>query len=290
MNFSQKKITASRNIQLMLRSAGQATDIGCLLIHGLADGSYIWNDLLRSLPSFCETHAIDLRGHGDSSSDPKLDYSIDAYVRDVEDALGVLSNSKFVLVGHSFGGDIAARIASRAKFKVAGLVLVDSGPTFDDHERDYIYQMMKVMFRPYGSRKEFIDFLAVNRPLLDQPTMENIAENALMLADGVLKLKCAPEVLEILLQDYDASWWREALLGLRIPALVVRGAGSAVVKKDDVVAMLRLLSCGSSATVPGAGHAVMTDNPREFEKVILSFVAQITQSSGDLPGTKRQLL
>src|SRR5215471_21206345 len=85
--------------------------VPCVLIHGLGDGAYVWMDLLRNLPAGYEAFAVDLRGHGNSPRSADGQYLVSQHTADVIQALDSLRIDRAVLIGHSLGGEIAARIA-----------------------------------------------------------------------------------------------------------------------------------------------------------------------------------
>lgn len=66
------------------------------------------------------------------------------------------------------------------------------------------------------------------------------------------------------------------LASVRCPTLVVRGVGSAVLKPQVAQRMAHHALCeGQLATISRAGHAVMTDNPDEFNRTIDAFLASL---------------
>ena len=95
-------------------------DLPVVLLHGLLDSSVGWDDTAAALPNACI--AIDLPGFG--GSDMPARPRLSAYADDVLDALARLEADRFILVGHSLGGGVAAAMADRAPERVAGLVLL----------------------------------------------------------------------------------------------------------------------------------------------------------------------
>lgn len=94
--------------------------IPVVLLHGLLDCSRGWEAICRALAA--PTVALDLPGFGCSSPVPAP--RLDAYADDIVRALAPLRPGPFVLVGHSFGGAVAASVAERLRGDVAALVLL----------------------------------------------------------------------------------------------------------------------------------------------------------------------
>ena len=84
-----------------------------LLVHGAANGAWVWRAWLRELAS-CgwEAHALDLRGHGESSAVDLAQAGMLDYVDDVERVMAHLSCPP-VLFGWSMGGLVAQQAAAR---------------------------------------------------------------------------------------------------------------------------------------------------------------------------------
>ncbi|MBY8829849.1 alpha/beta fold hydrolase [Hephaestia mangrovi] len=112
------------------------TDVGrgrnVLLIHGWVCDSNDWSWQLPTFEGKYRTVAVDLRGHGRSEVKPSGSYMPTDYVADIE-ALMVekARGEKFVVMGHSMGGQIAARVAAKRPDLVAGVVSVDGALGFD---------------------------------------------------------------------------------------------------------------------------------------------------------------
>jgi pimeloyl-ACP methyl ester carboxylesterase len=103
--------------------AGQGTDLAFVLVHGMGGR---WQHWLETIPALAERGrvlALDLPGFGGSepsSSRPSLDRFADI-AAELARTLGIRS---VVLVGHSMGGPIALRFASRHPELAKAIVLV----------------------------------------------------------------------------------------------------------------------------------------------------------------------
>lgn len=105
---------------------------GVLLLHGLSQTAWVWAPVARRLAGSVPVAAMDLRGHGLSDA-PTEDGAYDLAIL-ADDAVaaaegsGVLADGRpVVLVGHGFGGIVAATAAGGLGLRCAGLVLVDGG-------------------------------------------------------------------------------------------------------------------------------------------------------------------
>ncbi len=98
-----------------------------LLLHGLSsngadlglDRAAAWRDRSMSLP-------LDQRGHG-LSDRPEDGYGFDETTADVAALIDALDLERPVVVGHSWGANVALSLAADHPDSVRGIVLVDGG-------------------------------------------------------------------------------------------------------------------------------------------------------------------
>jgi pimeloyl-ACP methyl ester carboxylesterase len=79
---------------------------------------------MRRLPSSWRTVAVDLPGNGKSGK-PDMAYSIPGFVDFLSAFCGQIGLSRFALVGHSLGGQIAVHFTHRFPETVERLILLD---------------------------------------------------------------------------------------------------------------------------------------------------------------------
>ncbi len=95
-----------------------------VLVHGWGGSGYDWTRLSPYLSDDYRVLAPDLPGFGKSDK-PDIDYTLDYYVNLIRDFAAAMDASRFHLVGHSMGGQIAAAFALHHPDKLLSLVLLD---------------------------------------------------------------------------------------------------------------------------------------------------------------------
>jgi len=98
-----------------------------LLLHGLASSSRIW-DLVAPRLGRAGVRAVayDQRGHGRSGK-PAFGYGFERTAGDAAAVIRALGLGRPVVVGHSWGANVALELAVRHPRSVRALVLVDGG-------------------------------------------------------------------------------------------------------------------------------------------------------------------
>ena len=97
-----------------------------VLLHGLASNKMIWSQVAARLSPRFRVVALDQRGHGQSDK-PDDGYDFDTIVADSRTTLAGLGVERPVLVGHSWGGNVALHHAATTDPPPRALVLVDGG-------------------------------------------------------------------------------------------------------------------------------------------------------------------
>jgi pimeloyl-ACP methyl ester carboxylesterase len=255
-----------------------------LLLHGFGNDSHVWYDFAPEVAPYYRTLALDQRGHGDSDRDPERRYDHVSMARDVEAVCEGLGLERLVLVGHSMGGRVAMRFAGRNPQKVAGLVLVDTGPELDPRGTSRIREEAESGPATLESVAQFDDVLARNYPAVSPRVRGRLAQAWLRARpDGRFEPKTDPAfrmgreeidadaLRAAAREETDALW--AALRALPCPALVVRGAASDVLSPETADAMVDdALPDGRLAVVSRAGHSVMLDHPEGFRDAVCAFV------------------
>jgi len=223
-----------------------------LFIHGAGATTSVWH--LQTV-YFKDSIAVELPGHPNG---PGLS-TIDDYARVVERKIDEGGICAPIIVGHSMGGAIAIELALR-KPDLRALVLVGTGA--------------RLRVRP--------EFLA--------KVMEDYEEASRLLASWSVSPSSDPILVERMVQDL-----------MRVKPEVTLGDLGACVKFDRMdrvgeIACRTLVVCGEDdrmtpkkyseylherirnselAIIPGAGHGVMLEKPREFNRVLDAFFGSL---------------
>lgn len=131
INPTQAHGTPRSHPRLFFTDVGKGTNV--LLLHGWTCDSHDWSWQLPLLESKYRVVAVDLRGHGRSDVPPSGAYNPSDYVGDVERLISSrYPGEKFVVTGHSMGGQIGARLAATRPDLVRALVSIDGALGFSD--------------------------------------------------------------------------------------------------------------------------------------------------------------
>lgn len=258
-----------------------------VFVHGFGNTAHIWADAAQVVAPHYRTLAIDQRGHGDSDHDPEHRYHYEDLARDLESVLEKLGIERLVLVGHSLGGRTSMVFAGRNPDRLAGLVIVDTGPEHDPRGTSRIRREVEERGDgTVGSLEEYEQLLSHNFPVSSAEVIKRMAAAELkQREDGRWERKLDPTFfparaaegepseaeMEAHEREMSEELWK-TLETIPCPTLVVRGAASDILGPEIADRMVdEALPKGQLAIVGQAAHSVMTDNPEGFNRVLASF-------------------
>jgi pimeloyl-ACP methyl ester carboxylesterase len=116
-----------------------------LLLHGLSSSAHIWDLLAPVLAESSRVIAMDQRSHG-LSDRPDDGYGFADTTADVAAFIEALELDEPVVVGHSWGANVAVQLAHDYEDAAGGLVLVDGG--FLERPREVTWDQAEKEMRP----------------------------------------------------------------------------------------------------------------------------------------------
>ena len=97
-----------------------------VLLHGLASTCHIWDLVAPILSEDYSVAALDQRGHGESAK-PEGGYDFASVANDLLGFIQGMGLDRPIIVGHSWGGDVALEFSVAYPSAASGLCFVDGG-------------------------------------------------------------------------------------------------------------------------------------------------------------------
>jgi pimeloyl-ACP methyl ester carboxylesterase len=231
-----------------------------VLIHGAGSSSQAFLNQLRRLDRTMNVLALDLPGHG-ATPGPGRD-TISTYANWVEEALSVFTVPAFFLGGHSMGGAIALELALRSWPRIRGLILIATGAE------------LRV------STKIIAGLAAEPEPTLALINKWCFPPDAdpLLIRQSLELLQQVP--VSVVYNDFQACnrFDRSEHVGtITLPTLILVGEGDVMTPPAFAEALQKKILNSKLVQVPGAGHLVMLEKPREVNQAMENFVSVQSQ-------------
>ncbi len=241
-----------------------------VLLHGFASEKDSWLRFLRKMPKTYRVIALDLPGHGASSRDPEVDYSIDNIVGMVGSAVNALSDGPVHMVGTSLGGMIATLYTSRNLDQVLTLTLYAPAGVYPPDPSEF-QLMLDRGENPLiaTSAEEFdrlIEMVFYDPPPMMWPVGPSIRRYALARAPFHRK------IWEDLWPGHPTL--NEYLPDIDIPVLLVWGIEDRILDVSSTEVFAELLPQVEVVRVEKLGHATVNEQPVEMARLQAKFLRQ----------------
>lgn len=256
-----------------------------VLLHGCPFSSFIWRNVIPVLAADQRCLAPDLLGLGDTDTPPHADWSINAQARMVVGLLDALGLERVHLVGHDQGGAIAQVVAAHHPDRVDRLAL-SNAEAYDNwpsrRELPYVRATQLPLLGRVavwlGSKPRIFRWeLASARAVSDPSVLDT------ELIDGYIRTNAGDpgrrrrlrRYLGFQLDPANNRTTLELLDGLRRferPTLLLWGEDDPHFGPEWAERLARDIPGAEVKRIPGAGHLVMEDRPREFAEALRQFL------------------
>jgi pimeloyl-ACP methyl ester carboxylesterase len=271
----------ANGLKFHYQEAGQGP--GVVLIHGVTGDLSIWFlcKAMQTLSARYRVMAFDIRGHGYSEAPPDR-YTSGDHAADVFALMDALGIDRATIVGHSFGGVIAAHAAVLAPERVAAVVFSD--PYFpalrhlEDVSRWGHWQNFRAEASSAGvelSDEHWYDLgkffdqvlhLDVERMLKFRHAVGLPALNRLLRLGNTT---CGDDSKAV------AGLTADLITGITQPALALFGEHSPFLATAQYL-VANLPSCRAEI-VPEAKHRAPEENPEDFLRLLAQFIDCVNQ-------------
>lgn len=266
--YRQRRFSAQDGLRIYFRDYGNplSAAMPVLCLPGLTRNSADFDGLAMRLSPQRRVLCPDYRGRGRSEYDHHhRNYAARTDVDDMVHLLAATNVHRVVIVGASFGGLLGMAIAVAAPGAVAGLVINDIGPEFDQVELRRLLGVLGTD-RPQpdwdgavAAVKDMFPTLA----LRDPETWRQMARNTFREgADGLLHFDWDVAVTRVLPKGGPPpDWWHLFRAVAQIPVLALRGENSPMLSPACFDRMAREKPDLVRLTVAGAGHTPTLEEP-----------------------------
>ena len=245
--------------KISYKESGEGEDT-VVILQGWGTNMAVYDTVAACLTGRYRVVQFDFPGFGDSD-EPREPWAVEDYARfflKFAEARGI---KKAVLIGHSYGGRVIIRLASRPSLplEIQKIVLIDSAgilpqKTFKQKVRIKTYKLMKkiVSLKPvYAVCPELIDDWKSRQGSADYRNATRVMRQCLV--------KAVNEDLTPLLKH------------IRQDTLLIWGDQDTATPLSDGKLMEQLIPEAGLAVLKGAGHFSFLDQPAVFRRIMESY-------------------
>ncbi|WP_369700055.1 alpha/beta fold hydrolase [Bacillus sp. AFS041924] len=228
-----------------------------VLIHGFMGSHAYWEKVVPKLAEDYRVIAIDLPGHGDSTS-IKEEHSIEDYADVLKELLDQLNISQVTMFGHSLGGYITLAFAKRYSNYLNGFSLIHSTayPDSEEAKKGRVATIEKVNNEGV---KNIVDGLI---PKLFSPknVQNNISE--IELAKKIGYKTSVDGTVKALISMKDRPDRNHILNDTNLPVLLLAGKDDQIIPPEKTFSVKK--ENIKTTTLNSAGHMSMYESPEEL--------------------------
>lgn len=249
-----------------------------VLIHGFGDNSFSWDGWTKVLAGDHRVIAIDLPGHGLTTSPTDFPAAPDRYADLVDAFAQAIGLSSFAVAGNSLGGGVAWQLAVRHPARVSALILVDAAgwpsQTLNKNPplafrlmryklgRDILASIDNMPLIREGLKKDVVD-----QSVLTEPFIQRWADLQRMPGHRPILMSLRPGALV-------AS--NQTLAPIKVPTLILWGRQDQLIDVDAAHKFADAISGSRLIVYPDAGHLLMVDQPGRSAADVAKFLAAHT--------------
>ena len=227
-----------------------------VFLHGWGVDSQLWFKILPELINKnYSLYFLDLPGFGQSQV-PNTTYSVDDYKKIVYEFVKKLELKNINLIGHSFGGRVAIKIAADNPDFLQKVVLVDSAGIYH-HSQVKILKLL---------------IASIIRPLFQFSFMQSFRRKIYQITDSeeYLAIPALSKTFSHIVSEDLTSY----LSQIKLPTLIIWGDkddnGASTI--NDAQLMKKSIKNSKLEILKEAGHFSFLDQPKEFVKALTDFI------------------
>lgn len=242
-----------------------------LFLHGAGSNAATW---WQQLPQFGRQHTcltLDLRHFGRSSSGPLQDFSLPQFADDVLAVLDQEGIGRVAVVGQSLGGMVGLQLVLRDPQRIAAFAACDTTLAVDHpgvleiiRNRQMTHKAVSIEERSLG--RWFLERHPDKAALYAQINHFNPSFHTISGPDWGRALMA--------MMEGGRAIPMAALPTLQVPTLLLVGREDPIVPVPFLQEVQALVAGSELAVVDDAGHSTYFEQPAEFNRLVLDFLAR----------------
>lgn len=256
---------AGVDVPVQIEEHGIAGGLPVVFLHGLVGLNDHWEGVVDRIKHQCRCLLVELPLLGLTDEDCSIDGATTLTIRLLEQQL---RGQPAVLVGNSFGGHIAAKIAIRRGDLVKGLVLAGASGVI---EKSIVADVQIRPSREWLERK--IGELFFDRSKMNQADVDR--------AHKELSGRASARAMVKLSRTARKNHLGDELTLIKCPTLIVWGREDIVTPPEACETFAKLIPKSRVAWIDRCGHAPMIEKPDEFGVAMNAYLETLGRGSGE---------
>jgi abhydrolase domain-containing protein 6 len=250
----------------------QGTGDTIVLLHGFSANKDNWVRFVRYLPTSYRVIAIDLPGHGSTTRDGNVTYTIDYITQGFARTVDTLRLERFHLAGNSMGGYVSTLYSASHPDRVVSLCLLDASgiakvPEKSDRDIAISKGQNPLVPKNMEEFRSTLEYAFHHRPSLPWPALDVMGARYLERS------------------SFNGKLWKDIsdhridteglLKDLHMPVLIMWGDKDRIVHVSAATVFQKGIPQAQTVIFKDCGHMPMVEIPKETARAYASFLERL---------------
>ncbi|MGC9031256.1 MAG: alpha/beta fold hydrolase [Minisyncoccia bacterium] len=256
----EEKETIIDNLKINYKIAGKNPVI--LILHGWGKGSETWKTIQEILEKEgLENISLDLPGFG-KSQEPQNIWGIEDFSKFILHFIDVLNLRKIILIGHSFGGQIALKFSILFPERIEKLILISPATLRNKNKK------LNIRKKIAETLLKFKNFL----PKFLQKS--NIIKKIIYKISGATDYYLASDMMKEIFKKITKEDLENDLEKINNKTLILWGKRDKILPYKNGIFLNEKIKNSKLILIENCSHSPHLEYPEEFSKIILNFIKE----------------
>jgi magnesium chelatase accessory protein len=275
-NRSASSFVEAGTLRWHVQQAGAGPTL--LLLHGTGAATHSWRGLLPRLARLFRVVAPDLPGHGFTSTPPATQFSLPAFAGHVDALLTRLRVKPDIVVGHSAGAAIAARMCLDQRITPAGMVSINGAMLPLQGLAGTFFSPLAKLLAANPLVPRIFSWRAADRAVTERllrGTGSCIEEQGVILYSQLMRHSSHAAAALNMMANWDLPSLERDIVRLTVPLRLLVGDNDKTVPPSDAVRLQARMPSVSVRHLPHLGHLAHEEAPDAVGGLIEQFAEEI---------------
>jgi pimeloyl-ACP methyl ester carboxylesterase len=270
------RMISANGTELSYVSEGSGAPV--VFVHGAVADLRFWEPQRAAFAQQFRFISYSQRYHGAGGwPDDGTQYSVETHAADLAGFINALKSGPVHLVGLSYGGTVAALLATKEPQLLRTLTLAEPGLfalLAESPEGKVALEEWTQGIVPTMTALKAGDNVGATKQLIALVTGDSVENFDKLPADLRQGLLDNARTLPRLFAAPQPTITCDALRGIQVPTLLIRGERTPRFFTATNAAVSKCIAGSKAVTITKASHAMSLDNPMEFNRAVMGFIGQ----------------
>jgi magnesium chelatase accessory protein len=255
-----------------------------LLLHGTASSTHSWAGLAPLLAEHFTVVAPDLPGHGFTELGSAADLSLPGVATAVAGLLETLELQPDLVLGHSAGAAILARMCLDGQLEPAAIIGINAALLPFEGLMGRVFPPAARLLAKVPGLPSLVAFRARHTALAEKVIEQTGTPPDAIDLTHYRKLLSSPDHVAAalgMMANWDLETLERDLLQLAVPLHLVACLGDEAVPAAQARYLANRLACATLHTVPDCGHLGHEEAPQRFARLVGEIAAEVLPAASN---------